>query len=117
MKFRDEFGLRFPGRIYPNDLRKRTATIVQIHFEFFLYTVKNLLFYIKTMPVKIQLFLRQKFIYIGTESYGIRIGPRSSLSHHRTIEVWVDGAMTMARWCDSAMTMVRWRDNAMTMER
>lgn len=65
MKFRDEFGLRFPGRIYPNDLRKRTAI-----FEFFLYTctVKNLLFYIKTMPVKIQLFLRQKFIYIGTES-------------------------------------------------
>ena len=28
------------------------------------------------------------------ENYGIRIGPRSSLSHHRTIEVWVDGAMT-----------------------
>ena len=68
MKFRDEFGLRFPGRIYPNQLRKHTATIAQIHFEFFLYTVKNLLFYIKTMPVKIQLFLRQKFIYIGTES-------------------------------------------------
>ena len=64
VKFRDAVGLRFPGRIYANNLRKHTATIAQVHFEFFLYTVKYLLFYIKTMPVS----QTKIHIYVGTES-------------------------------------------------
>lgn len=45
-----------------------------------------------------------------SQKYGNRIGPCSSLSQHRTIDVWVKW-----RWCDSAMAMMRWRDNTMTM--
>ena len=54
------------------------------------------------------------------KKYGIRIRPRSSLSHHRG---WIDGAMTrlcadddaMVRQCDGdgAMVHVRYGDEAM----
>lgn len=55
----------------------------------------------------------------STKIYGTWIRECSSLSHHRTIDVWVDSAMhnntmTMKRWCIIAVMMVRWRDNTMT---
>lgn len=50
-----------------------------------------------------------------SQKYGNRIGPCSSLSQNRTIDVWVKSAMVQWRWCDSAMAMMRWRDNTMTM--
>lgn len=54
-----------------------------------------------------------------TKLYGTRTRPCSSLSHHRTIDIWVDSAMhnntmTMKRWCIIAVMMVRWRDNTIT---
>ena len=41
--------------------------------------------------------------------YGIRIGPCSSLSYHRTIKFW-----SMKRWCNGART-TRWYDSAMAL--
>ena len=41
--------------------------------------------------------------------YGIRIGPCSSLSYHRTIKFW-----WMKRWCNGAR-MTRWYDSAMAL--
>ena len=40
-----------------------------------------------------------------SDKYGIRIGPCTSLSRHRTIDLqvdvrWRDDAIAMARWCD-----------------
>ena len=41
----------------------------------------------------------------GCDKYGIRIGPFTSLSCHRTIDLKVDSAI--ARWCDDDDAMAR----------
>ena len=76
------------------------------------------------------------YINISKRKEGIRIGPRSSLSHHRglgSMELWCDddGAMVrwwwregstvgggeMTRWCVDAICQCRWSEDAMAAKR
>lgn len=83
----------------------------------YLAYIYSWLFFVKNLYIHI-VGLKDKKMTL-TKIYGTWIRECSSLSHHRTIDVWVDSAMhdnamTMKRWCNSAMMMVRWRDNTMT---